>query len=584
MEAKGLTPILDVLDIASTIAWFEKWGWKKLWDWGTERRKDVKPLMFTLMVVVMAVISFSACGGGSTPAPPPITYTIGGTVSALSGTQLVLQNNGGNNLPVSANGAFTFSTPIASGDRYNVTVLTQPSSPAQFCSVTNGGGTANETVTNVQVTCVNEWVWVNGASVANQKGAYGTQGTAAASNVPGARLGALSWTDAAGNLWLFGGTGFDSAGNFNELNDLWKYSAGKWTWMGGSNVGNQPGTYGTQGTPSPNNIPGARQDAVSWLDAAGDLWLFGGFGLDSFGTVSVLNDLWKYSAGQWTWMGGSDVVSQYGTYGTKGTPAASNIPGARHRAVSWTDGAGSFWFFGGVGLDSVGADGELNDLWKYSAGQWTWMGGSNVVDQPGTYGTQGTATPTNVPGGRDSAVSWIDTAGNFWLFGGYGYDSNGALGEIGELNDLWKYSASSGEWSWMGGSNLDNQPGTYGTQGMAAPGNVPGARENAVGWIDAAGNLWLFGGGAYNSGGGPDLLSNDLWKYSAGEWTWINGPNVVNQPGIYGTQGTAANVPGARYFAVSWTDTSGNLWLFGGIGYDSTGALGELNDLWRYEP
>ena len=34
MEAKGLTPILNVSDIASTVAWFEKWGWKKLWDWG----------------------------------------------------------------------------------------------------------------------------------------------------------------------------------------------------------------------------------------------------------------------------------------------------------------------------------------------------------------------------------------------------------------------------------------------------------------------------------------------------------------------------------------------------------------------
>src|SRR5271168_5332137 len=35
MEAKGLSPILNVSDIASTVAWFEKWGWKKLWDWGT---------------------------------------------------------------------------------------------------------------------------------------------------------------------------------------------------------------------------------------------------------------------------------------------------------------------------------------------------------------------------------------------------------------------------------------------------------------------------------------------------------------------------------------------------------------------
>lgn len=34
MKAKGITPILNISDIAATFAWFEKWGWKKLWDWG----------------------------------------------------------------------------------------------------------------------------------------------------------------------------------------------------------------------------------------------------------------------------------------------------------------------------------------------------------------------------------------------------------------------------------------------------------------------------------------------------------------------------------------------------------------------
>jgi hypothetical protein len=35
MIAHGLTPILNVSDIAASFAWFEKWGWKKCWDWGT---------------------------------------------------------------------------------------------------------------------------------------------------------------------------------------------------------------------------------------------------------------------------------------------------------------------------------------------------------------------------------------------------------------------------------------------------------------------------------------------------------------------------------------------------------------------
>jgi hypothetical protein len=36
-------------------------------------------------------------------------------------------------------------------------------------------------------------------------------------------------------------------------------------------------------------------------------------------------------------------------------------------------------------------------------------------------------------------------------------------------------------------------------------------------------------------------------------------------------------VPGSRY--ASWTDSSGNLWLFGGYGFDSGNTLAFLNDL-----
>lgn len=45
---------------------------------------------------------------------------------------------------------------------------------------------------------------------------------AAASNFPGARSRAVVWTCAGGSLWLFGGIGYDSAGNPDDLNDLWK--------------------------------------------------------------------------------------------------------------------------------------------------------------------------------------------------------------------------------------------------------------------------------------------------------------------------------------------------------------------------
>ena len=84
---------------------------------------------------------------------PPVTFSIGGAVTGLAGTGLVLQNNAGDNLSVVANGSATFATRVPSGNRYEVTVLAQPANPTQTCSVSNGSGTATANVTNVAVTC-----------------------------------------------------------------------------------------------------------------------------------------------------------------------------------------------------------------------------------------------------------------------------------------------------------------------------------------------------------------------------------------------------------------------------------------------
>jgi len=83
--------------------------------------------------------------------------TVGGTVSGLLGTGLVLQNNGGDDLPIAADGPFTFATPVIDGDPFDVTVLSQPTGPGQTCAVANGSGTvAGADVTNVAVTCVSD--------------------------------------------------------------------------------------------------------------------------------------------------------------------------------------------------------------------------------------------------------------------------------------------------------------------------------------------------------------------------------------------------------------------------------------------
>lgn len=86
-------------------------------------------------------------------------YTIGGTITGLTGT-LVLQNNGSDDTSLTANGNFTFTAAIKAASTYSVTVKTQP--VEQTCLVSNGSGVANNTITNVSVSCTTNTYSIGG--------------------------------------------------------------------------------------------------------------------------------------------------------------------------------------------------------------------------------------------------------------------------------------------------------------------------------------------------------------------------------------------------------------------------------------
>lgn len=425
-----------------------------------------------------------------------------------------------------------------------------------------------------------DWTWISGSDGLDVPGVYGTKGTAAAANAPGARIQHVSWIDASNNFWLFGG----AAGVAGHFNDLWKFDGSQWTWVSGSSGFGASGVYGAKGSPAAANTPGARVGSVAW-SAGNALWLFGGIGYDASGNSGRLNDLWKFDGAQWTWVAGSSAVNPKGVYGTKGTPAAANTPGGRWMASGSIDAAGKLWLFGGeFGIDSAGVTGTLNDLWTFDGGQWTWVSGSHTVNSSGSYGTKGTAAAGNVPGARSQGVSWIDAAGRFWTHGGFGCTSTGSQGN---LNDLWKYEG--GQWTWVSGGSAGELFGVCGTKGSGDAANTPGSRVGSSAWTDPTGNLWLFGGVGRISlpaMGSIYGLLNDLWKFDGAQWTWISGDaNASDLPGIYGTKGTPspANLPGGRTQTASAVDSSGRLWLFGGYGREGAN-YGNLNDLWRLDP
>lgn len=427
-----------------------------------------------------------------------------------------------------------------------------------------------------------QWVWLGGDSSISsinteQFGIWGNRGVSSMSYFPGARFRSISWKDADGNFWLFGGQGFAASGNSGFLNDLWKYNVNtkEWQWVSGSNSINQTGVYGTRGVSNMTNMPGARNGSVGWTDGSGNLWLFGGLGYATNNNTGYLNDLWKYDpvSNQWTWVSGSNTINSGGVYGTKGVASVSNLPSSRQAATAWKYQNGQFWLMGGYNNN------RLNDLWKYDpvSNLWTWMNGSNSLNQLGTYGLKGIADVSNAPGSRFDAFGCVDPSGDLWYMGGSGYDVNGS---VSVLNDLWKYNLATNEWTWISGSNTVNQAGVYGTKGVASSRNVPGARLSSLIWADGEGKLWLYGG----SNG---IYFNDIWNYDpvANIWTWVQGTNLTNQPGSYGVKGvtTADNLPGSRQNSVQWVDASGRLYLFGGIGFNQRLASLYLNDLWMYD-
>ncbi len=527
------------------------------------------PVEASVTITLKASAGITSVSAAANPIPAGGTTTL--TANAVTGTNAVV------NWWTGSGGA---GTNLGSG-----ATLANVGAGTYYARVTADCGNAVEasiTITTAMIQNGGQWVWMKGDSTNYQAGIYGTKGVAATGNKPGGRNLAVSWTDTAGNFWLFGGHGIGNTTNRKGfLNDLWKYTpvTNQWTWISGDSSVNNNTNYGSKGVLSSTNKPGGREGSTAWSDSSGNLWLFGGAGYATAvpKLAGGLNDLWKYniSTNQWMWVNGDNTTDQFGRFGIKGNPSSSNKPSARESTGRWTDRSGNLWLFGGGGYYA-----SLNDLWKYNptSNQWTWVSGDSVRIQTATYGIKGISASLNKPGGRSKICSWIDTTGNLWMFGGFGYGNT--IGASGALNDLWKFSPLLNQWTWVSGDSSIYANGVYGTRGMAGETNKPGARACGVSWIDKSNNLWLFSGLSSSS-------YNDLWKFNitTNEWAWISGDSTIDNRTVYGILGieSSSNKPGSRFNAVSWKDPSDNMWFFGGYGADTlNGGLQFLNDLWKY--
>ncbi len=367
-----------------------------------------------------------------------------------------------------------------------------------------------------------QWTWIKGPqTITDQNGEFGIKGVPSPLNYPSARtFGPNCWTDNNGDLWMYGGHGFDVNGTQGGLQDLWRYNIAnnEWTWMGGSNVANIAPVHGTIGVASPTNNPGAREECKSaWVDDNNNLWMFGGQdGATANVSSNVRNDMWKYniSTGEWTWMKGASTMNSNGSYGTKGVEAPTNNPPARFTYTRWKGKDKNFYVFAGGNSAT-----SRNDVWRYNinTNNWTWISGASQQNNAGNYTAQCQPEELHYPSARmeNQTVATSTCTEIFWSFGGFK-----TVGNPLSYNDLWLYNLTTNKWTWVSGSQATNINPNPGPIGVAQPGRYIGSKGGVAIWTDAQNNLWIFGGLAHDSTLPPPAgqtlalgLKNDLWRF-----------------------------------------------------------------------
>jgi len=482
-------------------------------------------------------------------------------------------------------------------------------SPTHGIGIQSGGSAlvaASETVNAVAVATIPGWATgsdvISESYVIDASSSVPYEWTFVNDAGPGERDGAVSWTDASGNLWLFSGQ--TNQGPDYTDNEMWKFNpvSAEWTQVNSAS-GCSPANYGTIGVADGANLPGCLANAMTWTDKNGNFWMFGGDDLVNVnpnnGSVGLLNDLWMFNPsapnsvtgfnGVWTWMGGSVKDNQPGVYGTMGVANGSSIPGARDSSTTWTDASGNLWLFGGTAENPDFTNYEyLNDLWEFLPGasnsvtgvngEWVWMGGNSFFSwAAGIYNTQGVANGSSYPGGRNDGLGWTDSAGNLWLFGGNAIDSNGyTTTYYGELNDLWKFDPNApnsttginGVWTWIGGDDVYYGGGTV--SGPALNDYFEQAPK------DLTGNFWVVDLAQYSGAA--------IWSYNPATNTWVEAriwndflTQVGAPPAGLPSPGAGPNYP---FSNSNWIDANGYLWFSERPGDPNL----NYNEMWLFDP
>ena len=388
-----------------------------------------------------------------------------------------------------------------------------------------------------------------GDSVGNQHSSVEHDDTDAAVHpLPGSNSYTAHWHDNNGDMWVFGGEGYDNEPSETPhlLDQLWKFNSETESWFQATN-----GSAQIHVTGGSKHAPTPRKGAVMCGLTDYILVLFGGEDQHRH----RLSDTWIFNMDQRSWLllpkPVVNVTLQY--------------PKGRSKAAYWCLHDRMIVYAG------KGQTGMLDDIWEFSLQDLKWRPlvqhiQTDTIDAPiGPF-----------PAARHSPSTWVIST-DLYMFGGSVsstvFDIQEVFLQKDVLSDFWYFETINQTWNLLSARSVSI--------------NQPEPRHSSCSFV-TSGFLWMFGGEAVkqvesSSLTVPTLLS-DLWVYSLHNQNWtfiVNHTHYTNhsqyiqpqQELIHGEPVTG------RKGAVMW-QTNHVTYLFGGYGFDGRKKVAYLNDHW----
>lgn len=403
--------------------------------------------------------------------------------------------------------------------------------------------------------CLNSIVfkWTQGSDVGNQHSVLckmhstvSSEESANERSSPGGRAGMAAWCDLNGNLWMYGGIGFDDLPNETPrlLQDLWMFNVTSHQWKLV-----EPKCDKALALSNHTRFPSRRRQAAACGVTNLVFLIFGGIDNNRI----ALSDTWLYDIPISKWL---PLSSHHKHHNVQ----MSLHPSARYDMANWCL-DDQMIVFGGHGQDTV-----LDDMWSFSFKTLEWSRlDSFLLQKTSQNNSQKLFPPT-----EGGAATWTNKHHKINVLPMKPLHFNNTL-------EVWEFSMKTGMWLMKSRAKVNCLFGC-----TDSVDRCPLSRHQSMTLALSEDNLLIFGGQSAGTRMEPygDSLLFDLFVLNYNSSTCRSKP--IAKHNVIAEHFSVRSTPSVRAGMASWQH-NGVVYIFGGIGYDGRGSIAFLNDLWLWQ-